>query len=87
MLTDAADLVYHLNWDIKPKPKPVQQTMILLDETEQRVYDCLKSSGKSELDLIAIACNMSVSVLAPMLLTMELKGAVRPLPGKRFEVI
>ncbi len=87
MLTDAADLVYHLNWDIKPKPKPVQQAMILLDEREQRVFDWLKTEGKSELDSIALACNVTVSSLAPMLLTMELKGAIRPLPGKRFEVI
>jgi DNA processing protein len=86
MLTDAADLVYQLNWDIKPRPKPAQQVFMLLDATEQSVYDYLKGSGKQQLDTIAFAIGVAVSQLAPLLLTMELKGAIRPLPGKSFEI-
>lgn len=87
LLTDAADLVYQLNWDIDPKPKPARQLVILLDGQEQAVYDYLKANGKQQLDSIAISCGIPVSRLAPMLLTMELKGAIRPLPGKQFEII
>jgi DNA processing protein len=88
MLTDAADLIYQLNWDLQPAAKPVQQQLfIALDSSEQIVFDFLKSNNKQQLDTIAIACGMTVSKIAPMLLTMELKGAIRPLPGKLFEII
>jgi DNA processing protein len=39
------------------------------------------------LDAIAIECDMPIFKVASMLLNMELKGVVRPLPGKLFEVV
>jgi DNA processing protein len=88
MLTDAADLIYQLNWDLQSTPKPVQQRLFIeLDTTEQMLFDYLKTNSKQQLDTIAVACGMTVSKVAPMLLTMELKGAIRPLPGKLFEII
>jgi DNA processing protein len=38
-------------------------------------------------DIIALECSMPVFRLAPLLLNMELKGVVRPLPGKLFEAV
>jgi DNA processing protein len=39
------------------------------------------------LDIIAIECQMPIFKVAGVLLNMELKGVIRPLPGKLFEVI
>lgn len=88
MLTSAADLIYMLNWDLQQPVKPVQkQLFISLDEEEQQVYDFLNGNGKELLDIIALECSMPVFRLSGILLNMELKGAVRPLPGKLFEAI
>ena len=88
VLTSAADLAYILNWELEEKPKTVQkQLFVELEADEQKLYEFLQSKGKTELDLLALNCNFPTFKTASLLLNMELKGAVRPLPGKLFEVI
>ncbi|UFH47195.1 DNA-processing protein DprA [Flavobacterium galactosidilyticum] len=88
VLTGAADLIYILNWDIEQKTKPVQkQLFVTLDDDEQKVYDYLLKTGKELMDIIALRCDFPIYKISGMLLNMELKGVVRPLPGKLFEAI
>jgi len=89
VLTDAADLVYMLNWQLKEeKKKPVQkQLFVVLDNDEQKVYDYLQKKGKELMDIIALECDMPIFKISSLLLNMELKGVIRPLPGKLFEAI
>lgn len=88
VLTGAADLVYILNWHPKKDSKPVQkQLFVELEDEEEAVYGFLKENGKEQLDLIALNCSIPTFKAASLLLNMELKGVVRPLPGKLFEVI
>ncbi len=92
LLSSAADVLYILNWEIentsKKGTKVIQkQLFISLDQEEQQLYDYLHLHGKQQLDVIAIASNFPVFKTASILLNMELKGVVRPLPGKLFEVI
>lgn len=89
LLTNACDLIYHLNWDIKKAPeKSIQkQLFVSLNDEEQIIYDYLQQREKEHLDTIAIACSIPVFKLSSVLLNMELKGVVRPLPGKDFEII
>ena len=88
VLTSAADLAYILNWEIEKEQKPVQkQLFVELEEDEQKLYEFLQIQGKTELDMVALNCNFPTFKTASLLLNMELKGAIRPLPGKLFEVI
>ncbi len=89
MLTTALDVPYILNWKLEDDKKPViqKQLFVELDETEKVIYNYLKENDKQQLDIIAINCNMPIFKIASVLLTMELKGVIRPLPGKLFEVI
>lgn len=88
LLTSAADLIYMLNWDIETKPKTVQkQLFVSLENDEQKIYDFLLQNGKELLDVIALECAMPIHKLSGMLLNMELKGVIRPLPGKSFEAV
>jgi DNA processing protein len=88
LLTSAADLIYILNWDIQNETKPVQkQLFVELDEKEQKIYAFLQKNGKEVLDIIAIECDFPVFKISGILLNMELKGVIRPLPGKLFEAI
>jgi len=89
LLTSAADLVYHLNWDLQKKSSnPIQkQLFVELNETEHSIYSFLQQEGKQLLDDIAMGSHLPIFKTASTLLSMELKGLVRPLPGKQFEAI
>ncbi len=89
LLTSAADLIYHLNWDLEePAPIGIQkQLFVQMDETEQEIFSQLKKEGRSKLDDIAMRSGLPAGKTASALLSLEMKGAVRPLPGKFFEAI
>lgn len=88
VLTSAADLIYILNWNIENKGKTVQkQLFVELEADEQKVYDFLLKNGKELLDMIALQCDLPIYKISGLLLNMELKGVIRPLPGKLFEAI
>ncbi|MGB3775382.1 MAG: DNA-processing protein DprA [Leeuwenhoekiella sp.] len=87
LVTCAADIVYHLNWDVNKKITPVQKQLFIdLNAEEQQLYNYLSTNGTEELDLIALKCNFPTHKTAGLLLNLEIKGVVRPLPGKRFEL-
>lgn len=87
LLTHAADLIYHLNWDLE-KPKAQQTALFVeLSPEEQKVVDALKTQGKCELDELSIQSEIPTFKLASLLLNLELKGLTRPLPGKLFELV
>ncbi|KQW96216.1 DNA-processing protein DprA [Flavobacterium sp. Root420] len=88
VLTSAADLVYVLNWDVEMKAKSIQkQLFVSLEMDEQKIYDFLLKNGKELLDVIALQCDFPIYKISGILLNMELKGVIRPLPGKLFEAI
>jgi DNA processing protein len=88
LLTSAADLVYILNWDIEKTTRSVQKKLfVTLENEEQKIYDYLLKSGKEMLDIIALECDFPIYKISGILLNMELKGVVKPLPGKLFEAI
>jgi len=58
-----------------------------LDETEQMIYTYLEQNGKQLLDSVALVCKIPIFKASSTLLAMEMKGVVRPLPGKLFEAI
>lgn len=87
VLTNAADVIYHLGWQLKEALKPRQtQLFVEMDEEEKVVYRFLKEKDKELLDVIALECNLPVYKIATILMNMELKGIVRPLPGKLFQL-
>lgn len=87
-LTSAVDLIYMLNWQAEQKINAVQkQLFVELEEEEKVLYRFLKDNGKEQLDLIALNCSIPTFKAATLLLNMELKGVIKPLPGKLFELV
>jgi DNA processing protein len=82
-------LVYLLGWQVDEQQKePVQkQLFVELDETEQSIYLYLQLNGKQLLDTVALECKLPIFKASATLLNMEMKGVIRPLPGKLFEAI
>ena len=89
MLTNPLDVPYILNWKLEEDKKPTiqKQLFVELDEDEKIIYNYLKANNKQMLDILAIECGIPIYKAAGILLNMELKGVVRPLPGKWFELI
>lgn len=91
LLQSAEDIVRMLNWDVleanRKKAKPIQkQLFVELTSEEQKVHQYLEENGQQMLDLIAIETEIPVYQIATILLQLELKGVVKPLPGKIFEL-
>jgi DNA processing protein len=79
-----------LNWDMPEsgKEKNIQkQLFVELNDEEQKIYDYLQKNGKQLLDIIALDCDFPVFKMSSLLLSMELKGVIRPFPGKMFEAV
>ena len=88
VLSKPEDIPYILNWHIEDEKMPIQKKLFVeLDTDEKVIYNFLKDNGKEQLDMIALKCNMPTFRIASLLLNMEIKGVVRPLPGKQFEII
>jgi DNA processing protein len=89
MLTSAADLIYMLGWDLElPQEKSVQkQLFVELDTFEKSIYGYLQKMGKQQLDSISLECKLPIYKTSSTLLNMEMKGVIRPLPGKLYEAI
>lgn len=90
ILTSAYDIAKMLNWDLLQSKNPLpkqQQLFVELNVLEQKTYDYLLENGKQVLDIIALECKIPAYKLASLLLQLEMKGVIRPLPGKLFEVV
>jgi len=89
VITSAADLVYGLNWtlDVQATKSIQKQLFVSLDFEEQKIYDYLQKNGKQPLDIVALECDFPIFKISSVLLNMELKGIIRPLPGKLFEAV
>lgn len=89
VLSNPLDIAYMLNWQLGNNEKPAIQKQLFVELTseEKVIYNYLKENGKQLLDHIALHCEMPIFKVASILLTMELKGITRPLPGKLFELI
>lgn len=85
MLTKTADIPYILGW--KQRDIQVQkQLFVELSDDEKLIYRYLKEHKKELLDLIALNIHLPVHKVASLLMSMELKGVIKPLPGKLFEL-
>lgn len=90
LLESAADLAFMLGWNPEeksPAPAVQKQLFVELEPDEEVVFSKLSDGGKMLLDEIAYTCNLPVHKLSATLVGMEMKGVVRPLPGKYFELV
>lgn len=89
MLTSAADLIYLMDWQLEERKTAVvqKQLFVELDDNEKIIYSFLQKDGRQLLDQIALECQLPVFKTVSSLLNMEMKGMIRPLPGKQYEAI
>ncbi len=83
------DIEYLLGWDVSSKKAGDIQTELFVDlgEEENKIVEILREHGELTIDLISIHANMPVSIVSAQLLTIELAGLVRSLPGKVYKLV
>ena len=75
-----------MGWEVaKSAPKVITPELFVeLSPEEETIAASLREQGKQTLDDLAKDCGMPVHKLSNLLFQMEMKGVVRPLPGKQF---
>lgn len=89
LLQSAEGFIKHMQWDVnKQISKPKQRQLFLdLTDDEQVVYDLLATIESLHINLIANQVGIPVSNLLSTLLTMEMKGVVRTIPGGSYQLL
>ncbi len=85
IITQPEDILSYFG-EKAPKTKQVE-LFIELNEEETKIINILKEKGKSQIDFLALELNNPTYQLMPVLLELELKNLINPLPGKFFELI
>lgn len=88
LITSAQDLERIMNWDFgQPVSPPPCVRKEELDKEEQRVLDCLETSGKPlHIDELSWRTTLPVARMATVLLQLEIKGVVKSLPGRVYGI-
>ncbi|MDH5379589.1 MAG: DNA-processing protein DprA [Cyclobacteriaceae bacterium] len=85
ILTKPEDIPYILGWELTAKPFPVQ-SIPELEQDEKTVWKVLSSGTEFMIDELSIRSGIPMNKLAGVLLSLEFKGHVKALPGKRFKL-
>lgn len=85
LIESGDDLVKLMGWEIE-KDKPARQAQLFTDlsDPERLILELLAPSVESGIDQLSHKSKMPSSQLATVLLSLELKGVVRAVPGKRY---
>jgi DNA processing protein len=90
LITSVADLEYIMNWDAFGKHTPKKEMLDLdgYEPDEQRILKILmENNNQLMIDELGWRCGLSISKLASLLLTLEFKGVLSPLPGKIYKLV
>jgi DNA processing protein len=89
LITSVKDLEYLMNWDLRspPKKKKLLGPAESLEGDEKKVVELLaENHNQLIIDELSWKSGMPVSHLASVLLNLEFKGIISPLPGKVYKL-
>ncbi len=84
LIEDADDLIKAMNWKARPTEGSQPTLPIDLSDDEQRVIDLLREHERLRLNEISIKLNIPIGRLMSMMVNLEFKELVIPLPGSQF---
>jgi DNA processing protein len=88
LMESVADLQYIMNWQPGNNPKKGIQTnlFVSLSEEEKTITSFLKEKNEAGIDQIVAGTGFNLSKTTTILLSLEFKDVVKPLPGKMFRL-
>ncbi|NUM30793.1 MAG: DNA-protecting protein DprA [Bacteroidetes bacterium] len=88
MIENANDLIKSLGWNIEKNIKSKQKQLpINLNEDEKQIFNLFKNTETLEIDKIINLSGLNSGQVALTLLDLEIKGYIKTLPGKRFQIL
>ena len=85
LLNSPSEIIEYLGWD-EPQQQVIQKSLFIETTIEEdKVIDALTKKDL-ELDELSITIDIPVYKVVTILLTLELKGLVKPMPGKVFKL-
>ncbi|MEA3497251.1 MAG: DNA-processing protein DprA [Bacteroidota bacterium] len=87
ILTEAKDIAYHLGWDMKKRKKVKKKINISsLSEIEKLIVLTIQANEKIHIDKLATLAGQNSSKLPILLLELEFKDFIQPLPGNFYRI-
>jgi len=88
LIETATDIAAALRWDEADKPRAIQTQLLLdLDPDEALLIDIIRKKPEIQIDQLTILSGFSPGSLASLILTLEFRGVIKTLPGKRYVVL
>jgi len=89
LVENAADIRNLMNWpEDQNKTTAVQQSLFsVLSPEEEKLFECIRQQPGIYIDELCFHTQMTASRVSSLLLTMELAGLVKCLPGKKYMIL
>jgi DNA processing protein len=88
LVRNSEDIIEGMNWHLEEKNQVQQRALFVeLNQREEKIVAVLKTKPELTLDTIGYLSSLTVSEVTSDLLSLEFKGLVRSLPGRRFQLI
>jgi DNA processing protein len=89
LINNGKDFLRFMNWEIKPRKTTVFQSAIFpeLNHEEKLILEQLSSNDTLSIDQISSVTGLKPSQASCYLLSLEMKGLIRALPGKFYATI
>ena len=82
------DIIDLMSWNKKTRQQSFQGNLFAeMSDPERKIYKLIVELGEKDIDTLAYESKSTPGELASILLTLEFKGAIRSLPGKKFAAI
>jgi DNA processing protein len=90
LIRNGNDIAEQMGWEEKKTTKQnsrQKEIFISLNAEEKIIVDLLKQKENTSIDELNINCSLNSSIIASVLLTLELQGVVKSLPGKIYSLL
>ncbi len=87
LIQNAADLVDMMGWEQRKKKTVQRQLFVDVSDEERMLIHILQEKEEAHIDMLYQETGLSSSTVAAAILSMELKGMLATLPGKRYKLV
>lgn len=86
LITEASDVLKYLGLKEKKRKNQQKELFVELSDSERVIFDCLKDRNGVHIDEISAITGLPSFKIMPILLDLELRNLIKPLPGKKYEL-
>lgn len=88
LVETAADIAAFMDWATQSVTKGIQtQLFAELNDQERLIFELLQEKKERDIDSLSYFAKMKNSEISSVLLSLEFKGIIKALPGKRYTLI